>query len=49
LIEGFRLVVIHGVAPDLRILALCGAVTLLSLPLAYAFFKSSEATMADLI
>jgi lipopolysaccharide transport system permease protein len=49
LIEGFRLVVIHGTAPDFRTLALCGAVTILSLPLAYAFFKSSEATMADLI
>ena len=49
LIEGFRLVVIHGTAPDFRTLALSGAVTVLSLPLAYAFFKSSEATMADLI
>ena len=49
LIEGFRLVVIRGTAPDFRTLALCGAVTMMSLPLAYAFFKSSEATMADLI
>jgi lipopolysaccharide transport system permease protein len=49
LIEGFRLVVIHGTAPDFRTLALSGAVTIMSLPLAYAFFKSSEATMADLI
>ncbi len=49
LIEGFRLVVIHGTATDFRTLALSGAVTVLSLPLAYAFFKSSEATMADLI
>src|SRR6202162_3256382 len=49
LIEGFRLVVIHGAAPDFRTMALCGAVTIVSLPLAYAFFKSSEATMADLI
>jgi len=49
LIESFRLVVIRGTAPDLRTLALSGAVTLMSLPLAYAFFKSSEATMADLI
>ena len=49
LIEGFRMVVIRGTAPDLRTLALSGAVTLMSLPLAYAFFKSSEATMADLI
>jgi lipopolysaccharide transport system permease protein len=49
LIDGFRLVVIHGTAPDFRTLALSGAVTIVSLPLAYAFFKSSEATMADLI
>jgi lipopolysaccharide transport system permease protein len=49
LIEGFRLVVIHGTAPDFRTLSLSGAVTIMSLPLAYAFFKSSEATMADLI
>src|ERR1700738_5006275 len=49
LIESFRLVVIQGRAPDFRTLALCGAVAIMSLPLAYAFFKSSEATMADLI
>ena len=49
LIEGFRLVVIHGAAPDFRAMALSGAVTIVSLPLAYAFFKSSESTMADLI
>src|SRR6202047_1906328 len=49
LIEGFRLVVIHGAAPGFRTMALSGAVTMVSLPLAYAFFKSSEATMADLI
>src|ERR1700704_352804 len=49
LIESFRLVVIYGAAPDFRILVRCGAVAILSLPLAYAFFKSSEATMADLI
>jgi len=49
LIEGFRLVVIHGTAPDFHTLLSCGAVVIVSLPLAYAFFKSSEATMADLI
>ena len=49
LIEGFRLVVIHGAAPGFRTMALSGAVTIVSLPLAYAFFKSSESTMADLI
>ena len=49
LIEGFRQVVIHGTAPDFQNLALSGSVAFMSLPLAYAFFKSSEATMADLI
>lgn len=49
LIDGFRLVVIRGTAPDFRTLAVCGAIAIMSLPLAYAFFKSSEATMADLI
>jgi lipopolysaccharide transport system permease protein len=49
LIEGFRLAVIHGTAPDFHTLLSCGAVVVVSLPLAYAFFKSSEATMADLI
>src|ERR1700675_2522492 len=49
LIEGFRQVVIRGTAPDFRTLASCAAIAIVSLPLAYAFFKSSEATMADLI
>jgi lipopolysaccharide transport system permease protein len=49
LIEDFRLVVVHGTLPSLRSLAFCGALTLVGLTLAYAFFKSSEATMADVI
>ena len=49
LIESFRRVVINGVAPDLGTLAFCGAIVLASLPIAYAFFKSSESTMADVI
>jgi hypothetical protein len=35
--------------PGLRSLAFCGALTMVGLALAYAFFKSSEATMADVI
>src|SRR5882757_9416393 len=49
LIESFRQVVIDGATPDFRTLAFCGAIVVASLPLAYAFFKSSEATMADVI
>jgi len=49
LIENFRQVVVHGVAPELRSLAFCGGLTAVGLTLAYAFFKSSEATMADVI
>jgi lipopolysaccharide transport system permease protein len=49
LIEGFRGAIIHGVTPDFRVMSLCGLVVLVSWPLAYAYFKSSEATMADVI
>ena len=49
LIDGFRKVVIDGTAPDFRILAVSTSIVVLSLPVAYAFFKSSEATMADVI
>lgn len=47
LIEGFRRLVVNGSPPDIRTLAFCGATTVASLALAYVFFKSSEATMAD--
>jgi lipopolysaccharide transport system permease protein len=49
LIESFRMVVIHGVAPDFATLLTSGAITVVCLALAYAYFKSSEATMADII
>jgi lipopolysaccharide transport system permease protein len=49
LIESFRRVVINGAMPDVRTLLFCGAIVIASLPVAYAFFKSSEATMADVI
>jgi lipopolysaccharide transport system permease protein len=49
LIENFRQVVVHGTAPGLRSLAFCGALALVVLAVSYAFFKSSEATMADVI
>jgi ABC-type polysaccharide/polyol phosphate export permease len=49
LIEGFRICVIHGGIPDFRMLALGTLIVFLSAPLAYAYFKSSESTMADII
>lgn len=49
LIESFRRVVIGGAGPDIRTLVFCGTIVVASLPLAYLFFKSSEATMADVI
>jgi lipopolysaccharide transport system permease protein len=49
LIDGFRKAVLHGGTPDFRTLAICFGVVMASMPLAYAYFKSSEATMADVI
>ncbi len=47
LIDSFRRLIVYGTIPDLRTMSLCGALTLVGLALAYGFFKSSEATMAD--
>jgi len=49
LIECFRQVVIFGRPPDFRTLVVSGVIAIASVPLAYAYFKFSEATMADLI
>lgn len=49
LIENFRTVVIHGAPPDAASFLISGAITIGCLGLAYAYFKSSEATMADII
>ena len=49
LIESFRQVVIFGGSPDFRTLVVSGVIAIASVPLAYAYFKFSEATMADLI
>jgi len=48
-IDGFRGAVIYGRAPDARMLAVVGAAMIVCLALAYAYFKSAEATMADVI
>jgi lipopolysaccharide transport system permease protein len=49
LIDNFRLVVLGGTAPNAASLLTSAAITILCLGLAYAYFKSSEATMADVI
>jgi lipopolysaccharide transport system permease protein len=49
LIENFRRAVLHGVAPDGRMLMTSAALTLLCLALAYSYFKAKESTMADMI
>jgi lipopolysaccharide transport system permease protein len=49
LIENFRMVVLHGTAPSAANLMASAAITILGCGLAYAYFKSAEATMADVI
>jgi len=49
LIDNFRQVIICGKAPDLSELAWSATITTISLVAAYAYFKSSEAVMADLV
>ena len=48
-IENFRRVVLHGLPPDYDSLAVSLGVSLVLLPLSYAYFKRTEATMADVI
>jgi lipopolysaccharide transport system permease protein len=48
-IENFRRVVIGGEPPDLSMLGIAAAITIICLAVAYAYFKSSEAVMADII
>lgn len=49
IVENFRRVVLQGTAPDFASLALAVGVSLVLLPLTYAYFKQTEATMADVI
>jgi len=49
LIENFRTVVLRSGTPDPASLALSAAISFACLVIAYAYFKSSEATMADII
>lgn len=49
IVENFRRVVLQGVPPDRASLGLATGVSLVLLPLAYAYFKRTEATMADFV
>jgi lipopolysaccharide transport system permease protein len=49
LIENFRAVLLRGGRPDTTSLALSATIAFTCLVVAYAYFKSSEATMADTI
>ena len=49
IVENFRRVVVQGLPPDRASLASAVGISLLLLPLAYAYFKRTEATMADFI
>jgi lipopolysaccharide transport system permease protein len=48
-IDSFRGSVLYGRVPDGRMLTVAGVETIVGLTLAYAFFKSAEATMADVV
>lgn len=48
-IDGFRAAVIYGRAPEIHTLEVAAVFVVFGLALSYAFFKSSEATMADVI
>ena len=47
IMSAFRDVLLHGRTPGLAPLAIAAAVTLVSLPASYLFFKRAEATLAD--
>jgi lipopolysaccharide transport system permease protein len=48
-IDAFRGAVIYGRAPEVHTLGLAAGLVLICLVLSYAFFKSSEGAMADVI
>lgn len=49
IVESFRRAVIHGAAPEAHVLAVPAIAAAILLPVAYAFFKRVETTMADVI
>jgi lipopolysaccharide transport system permease protein len=49
IVESFRGAILHGSAPDVRLLAVPLVAVVVLLPAAYAIFKRVETTMADVI
>jgi lipopolysaccharide transport system permease protein len=49
IVEGFRGAIVHGVAPEMRMLAVPALAAAILLPVSYLVFKRVEATMADVI
>jgi lipopolysaccharide transport system permease protein len=49
IVDGFRRALVGGESPDMRLLALSTAISVVFLPLAYVYFKRVEATVADVI
>ncbi len=49
IVDGFRRAVVGGRSPDMRLLLLSTVVSVILLPLAYAYFKHVESTVADVI
>jgi lipopolysaccharide transport system permease protein len=49
LIENFRQVMLYGAGPDLGLLSIAAAVSILLLAASYVYFKHVEATVADII
>lgn len=49
IIENFRRVVLHGLAPAFSSLAMAGFISIVLLAASYIYFKRVEATMADII
>jgi lipopolysaccharide transport system permease protein len=49
IVDGFRRAVVGGQSPDMRLLMISASVSFILLPLAYAYFKHVEATVADVI
>jgi lipopolysaccharide transport system permease protein len=48
-VQNFRLAVLHGASPDLRILGVSALISVALLAVSYIYFKRVEATMADII
>ena len=49
IIESLRRVVLHGTAPDIRVLSISAIISVVLLVVAYCYFKRVESTMADVV